>query len=104
MSFHFDSWLRGMWVRLSGKRPGSRGTAARQKSKRPRRGLRPYLEALESRVAPVTGMFSAGSYVIDMGQPTQTVGNALKPYGLVYDMVTNFKVPVNWAINPNKTT
>ena len=39
-----------------------------------------------------------------MGQSTQTVGNALKPYGLVYDMVTNFKVPVNWAINPAKTT
>ena len=39
-----------------------------------------------------------------MGQPTQTVGNALKPYGLVYDMVTNLKVPVNWAINPAKTT
>ena len=34
----------------------------------------------------------------------QTVGNALKPYGLVYDMVTNFKVPVDWAINPAKTT
>ncbi|HEY1377940.1 MAG TPA: DUF11 domain-containing protein, partial [Gemmataceae bacterium] len=38
-----------------------------------------------------------------MGQPTQTVGNALKPYGLVYDLTTNFKVPVDWAINPNKT-
>ena len=38
-----------------------------------------------------------------MGQATQTVGTALKPYGLVYDLVTNFKVPVNWAINPNKT-
>ena len=50
------------------------------------------------------GTFAAGAYLIDMGQPTQTVGNALKPYGLVYDMVTNFKVPVNWAINPAKTT
>src|SRR5262249_25134667 len=37
-------------------------------------------------------------------QATQTVGNALKPYGLVYDLVTNFKVPVDWAINPAKTT
>src|SRR5262249_34865457 len=48
--------------------------------------------------------FASGSLVVDMGQATQTVGNALKPYGLVYDMVTNFKVPVNWAINPAKTT
>jgi hypothetical protein len=39
-----------------------------------------------------------------MGQPTQTIANSLKPYGLVYDLVTNFKVPVDWAINPNKTT
>ena len=53
---------------------------------------------------PVQMTFTSGAYIIDMGQPTQTVGNALKPYGLVYDLVTNFKVPVNWAINPDKTT
>ena len=67
-------------------------------------GLRLLLEALESRVTPALMTFAPGAYLIDMGQPTQTVGNALKPYGLVYDMVTNFKVPVNWAINPGKTT
>jgi hypothetical protein len=39
--------------------------------------------------------------VIDMGQP-QTVGNALKPYGLLYDLVTNQRIPVSWAIQPNK--
>jgi hypothetical protein len=57
-------------------------------------------------VAPVSGLvsFAPGSLIIDMGQTTQTVGNALKPYGLVYDLVTNFKVPVDWAINPAKTT
>lgn len=43
-----------------------------------------------------------GSYIIDMGQPTQTVANGLKPYGLVYDLVKNQKVPVAWAINPTK--
>jgi hypothetical protein len=51
-----------------------------------------------------TVTFKAGSYVIDMGRPTQTNGNALKPYGLIYDLVTNYHVPVNWAINPAKTT
>ena len=45
--------------------------------------------------------FPAGSYVIDMGQP-QTVANALKPYGLVYDLTMNQKAPVNWVINPSK--
>jgi hypothetical protein len=56
------------------------------------------------RLNPVQTTFAPGAYLVDIGQATQTVGNALKPYGLVYDMVTNFKVPVNWAINPAKTT
>jgi hypothetical protein len=46
--------------------------------------------------------FKAGSYVIDMGQPVQTVNNSLKPYGLLYDLVENKSIPVQWAINPNK--
>src|SRR5262245_62173688 len=104
MFFHFRSWLRGLTAGRSRRRPGS--TAFRHRDKRRRCGVRLYLEALEPRETPVTGLttFSAGAYLIDMGQPTQTIGNALKPYGLVYDMVTNFKVPVNWAINPAKTT
>jgi hypothetical protein len=101
MYFHFGSWLRRMRAQLSGKRPGS---TFRHKDERRHGGLRLCLEALEPRVNPVTASFAPGAYLIDMGQPTQTVGNALKPYGLVYDMVTNFKVPVNWAINPDKTT
>jgi hypothetical protein len=89
--------------RLSGKRFGSKG---RPRDKGRRRGLRPYLEFLEARETPVSGLtsFAPGADIIDMGQPTQTVANALKPYGLVYDLVTNFKVPVDWAINPAKTT
>src|SRR5213078_141721 len=79
------------------------GSTVRSKGKR-RRCARPFLEALEPRVIPTATTFAAGAYLIDMGQTTQTVGNALKPYGLVYDMVTNYKVPVNWAINPAKTT
>src|SRR5262249_41744563 len=82
------------------------GTTIRNKDRWLERGLRPSFELLESRVTPASGptSFSAGAYIIDMGQSTQTVGNALKPYGLVYDLVTNFKVPVNWAINPAKNT
>src|SRR5262245_18869291 len=103
MYFHFGSWLRGMKFWLSGRRSGSSGTAVRRKENR-RHSLRLCVEALERRETPVATSFTPGAYLIDMGQSTQTIGNALKPYGLVYDMVTNFKVPVNWAINPAKTT
>jgi len=46
--------------------------------------------------------FSAGSYIIDMGQPTQTIDNGLKPYGLVYQLIITAVTPVNWAINSSK--
>src|SRR5262245_24626323 len=103
MYFHFRSWLRGMMFRLAGEDPGSGGAALRRNQRR-RGGRRLDFEALERRDTPVLTSFAPGAYLIDMGQATQTVGNALKPYGLVYDMVTNFRVPVNWAINPAKTT
>src|SRR5262245_21616019 len=43
--------------------------------------------------------FSPGSYVIDMGVMPQTAANGLKPYGLVYNLVTSNGIPVSWAIN-----
>ncbi len=46
--------------------------------------------------------FPAGCYIIDMGQPTQTIANGLKPYGLVYQLIIGKDVPVNWAINSSK--
>ncbi len=45
----------------------------------------------------------AGSYIIDMGVTPQTVANGLKPYGLVYDLIVNRQVTVDWVINPAKT-
>ena len=39
-----------------------------------------------------------GSYIIDMGQATQTKPNGLKPFGLIYDLVINSQVPISWAI------
>ena len=47
--------------------------------------------------------FEAGAYIIDMGVVPQTVGNAIKPYGMIYDLIVNAKVPVYWSIKPNKT-
>ncbi len=46
--------------------------------------------------------FPAGSYVIDMGQATQTIANSIRPYGLIYDLTMNNNVPVSWAIDPTK--
>ncbi len=47
--------------------------------------------------------FSTGSYIINMGVVPQTVGNGMKPYGLVYDLLKNYQVPVKWAIGAGKS-
>lgn len=44
----------------------------------------------------------AGSFIINMGVSPQTIANGLKPYGLIYQLVRNYKVPVIWSINPDK--
>lgn len=44
----------------------------------------------------------AGSFIINMGVTPQTIANGLKPYGLVYDLVKNYKVPVKWIVNTSK--
>ncbi len=49
------------------------------------------------------GTFQAGSCIIDMGVKPQSYNNGIKPYGLVYQLVNVYKVPVYWAINTNKT-
>jgi hypothetical protein len=50
-----------------------------------------------------TANLKAGSVVIDMGVSPQTEGNALKPYGLVYALISEHYTPVVWSINPNKS-
>ncbi|MDH3755998.1 MAG: hypothetical protein OEU32_19210, partial [Acidimicrobiia bacterium] len=45
--------------------------------------------------------YEAGAFVIDMGQP-QTVATGLQPYGLVYDLVVNNQIPVDWVIAEGK--
>ncbi|MBO0812946.1 MAG: hypothetical protein J2P23_13000, partial [Microlunatus sp.] len=44
----------------------------------------------------------SGAYIIDMGQPTQTIANSLRPYGMVYDLMVNHQIPVLWAISNTK--
>jgi len=45
---------------------------------------------------------SSGSFIVNMGITPQTVANGLKPYGLIYDLITNYNVPVKWIIEPTK--
>ncbi|HEX4875640.1 MAG TPA: hypothetical protein VFV31_03150, partial [Chitinophagaceae bacterium] len=49
-----------------------------------------------------TETFTNGSIIVNMGVTPQTVNNALKPYGMIYDLMRNQKVPIKWVINPNK--
>ena len=47
--------------------------------------------------------FSSGSFIINMGATNpNTIGNGLKPYGLIYDLVRNYNIPVKAVINPAK--
>ena len=43
-----------------------------------------------------------GSYVINMGVTPQTANNGLRPYGMVYDLMVNYNVPIKWVISTTK--
>lgn len=49
------------------------------------------------------GFSTMGSIIVNMGVLPQTFGNGLKPYGLVYDLVRNYNVPIKWIIAPGKS-
>lgn len=50
-----------------------------------------------------TETIHTGSLIVNMGVTNpQTIANGLKPYGMIYDLVRNFKVPVYWIIDPTK--
>ncbi|WP_238388430.1 OmpA family protein [Christiangramia aestuarii] len=49
-----------------------------------------------------TEVLAKGSYAINMGLVPQTHGNALKPYGLIYELLTEYPVEIKWVIEPNK--
>ena len=44
-----------------------------------------------------------GSFIINMGVTPQTYANGIKPWGMVHDLIKNYKVQVKWVINPVKT-
>ena len=44
----------------------------------------------------------SGSFIINMGIVPQTIGNALKPYGMIYELISTYKVPIKWIISSGK--
>jgi hypothetical protein len=49
-----------------------------------------------------TKTFATGSFFVNMGVTPQTIANGLRPYGMIYELVNVYKVPVYWYINPTK--
>jgi Bacterial Ig domain/Cadherin-like domain/SdrD B-like domain len=50
-----------------------------------------------------TETLAPGSFIINMGATNpNTIANGLKPYGLVYDLIRNYSVPVKWVISQTK--
>lgn len=44
----------------------------------------------------------SGSFIVNMGVVPQTAANGLVPYGMIYDLLKNYMVPVDWVINTGK--
>ena len=54
--------------------------------------------------AQSTETFNTGSFIINMGATNPgTIANSIKPYGLIYDLIRNYSVPVKLIISPAKT-
>ncbi len=57
--------------------------------------------------AQTTETFVAGSYIVNMGNHTNVVAtdisHELKPFGMVYDLLKNYNVPIFVVINPSKS-
>ena len=44
----------------------------------------------------------SGSFIINMGITPQTYANGIKPWGMMHDLIKNYRVQVKWVINPSK--
>ena len=56
----------------------------------------------EKALAAGNETLSSGSFIINMGITPQTNSNALRPYGMIYDLIVNYNVPVKWVISTTK--
>jgi len=51
----------------------------------------------------VSKLITSGSFIIDMGFTPQSIGNGVKPYGLIYALISDHQVPVEWIIKNSKS-
>lgn len=49
-----------------------------------------------------TETIAKDSYAINLGITPQTNANALKPYGFIYELLSEYPVEIKWIINPEK--
>ncbi len=50
-----------------------------------------------------TETIPTGSFIINMGNTnTASINDDVKPYGMIYDLMRNYNVPVKWVIEPGK--
>ena len=55
------------------------------------------------RVSAQSETFASGTFIINMGATNpNTMANGLKPYGMIYDLIRNYNVPVKWIIKQDK--
>ena len=52
--------------------------------------------------AQTTTTIPPGSFIVNMGVVPQTIGNALKPYGMIYELIYAYHVPIKWVIASGK--
>ncbi len=60
-------------------------------------------EMRDAKAAPALSTFTPGSFIVNMGITPQTYENGLLPYGMVYELMTDHKVPVYWVIDTTKS-
>ncbi len=49
-----------------------------------------------------TETIARDSYAVNLGITPQTTANALKPYGFIYELLSEYPVEIKWVINPEK--
>ena len=57
-----------------------------------------YINTASAGIEPIP----SGSFIINMGVVPQTYGNGLKPFGMIWDLIHNYKVQIKWVINQSK--
>jgi hypothetical protein len=61
-----------------------------------------FLLNVEVKAQTTNEVIPSGSFIVNMGITPQNASNALRPYGMLYNLLRDFQVPIKWVINPTK--